>query len=194
VGEDGMNYITVDKDKKITGHYSGDPRGIKVKPNEKLIEISDSQNQIVVGFYEDEYDERYKLRPLRDRVADGSARWIPENMTVDKNEKGVDELRPKTRVELVLEGKEELEPREKIEGGQIVEKTLEEKLADKLISQAECDQIKQKERDYQIRAEITSKMPEWLLQGLTWEQMQEEVKKIKDRTNGKDKPTRADNL
>jgi hypothetical protein len=37
-------------------------------------------------------------------------------------------------------------------------------------------------------------MPEWLLQGLTWEQMQEEVKKIKDRTNGKDKPTRADNL
>ena len=172
-----MNYITVDKDKKITGHYCGDPAKIPVKPNERLVEVSNEQNDVVVDFYEDEYDENFKLRPLKDRVADGSARWVPENMTLAENEQ---ELRFKTKVELVLEGKEQLQPNEKIENDQIVEKTLEEKLAEGLITQKEYDQISKQEKDDQVRGEINGKMSDWLMQGLTWEQMQAEVRKIQD--------------
>lgn len=177
-----MNYITVDRGKKITGHYCGDPKGISVKANERLVEVPDAQNEVVIGFYEDEYTPGWKLRPLKDRIADGSARWVPDDMILADNEQ---ELRFKTRLELIQEGKEQLLPHEKIENGQVVEKTPEEKLADKLISQAEYDKIKQQERDDWIRGGINRKMPDWLVQGLTWEQMQAEVQKIVDSYPGK---------
>ena len=168
-----MNYITI-KAKKITGHYCGDPAGIP-KDQGEIQEVPE-QNEIVVDYFSDEYDLDWKLRPLQNRIADGTARWVPGNMTcTDDN----DELRFKTRVELIQEGKQQLLPHEKIVGGQVVEKTLEEKLADGLVSRAEYDQIKQDEKDNQIKGEISSGMPDWLMQGLTWEEMQAEVQKIK---------------
>jgi len=170
-----MNFITV-QDKKITGHFSGDPVGIPRDQGE-VLEVPE-QNEVGVGTYIDEYNPDWILRPLKDRIADGTARWVPEDMKLD--EKHPETLRYKTRVELVQEGKEQLLPHEKIVDDQIVEKTLEDRLADGLVSQAEYDQIKQEEKEGQIKGEISSKMPEWLIQGLSWEQMQAEVQKIKD--------------
>jgi len=169
-----MNYITV-KDKKIIHHYSGDPAGIP-KDEGEIIEVPE-QSDVSGGMYVDEYKPDWTLRPLKDRIADGSARWVPENMTLAKNEQ---ELRYKTRIELVQEGKEQLLPHEKIVDDQIVEKTLEDKLADGLVSQEEYDQIKQQEKDDQIRGEISGKMPEWLMQGLSYNEMLAEVQKIKN--------------
>jgi len=171
-----MNFITV-KDKKIIHHYSGDPAGIP-KDEGEIIEVPE-QSDVSGGMYVDEYKPDWTLRSLKDRIVDGTARWVPEDMTID--ERNPETLRYKTRVELIQEGKEQLFPHEKIAGGQIVEKTLEEKLADGLISQEKYDQIKQEEKESQIRGEINSKMPEWLIQGLSWEQMQAEVQKIKDK-------------
>ena len=169
-----MNYITV-KDKKITGHYCGDLDGVP-QDQGQVIEAPD-QNEIVVDYYIDEYELDYKLRPLSDRIADGSARWVPENMTCTDDS---NELRFKTRVELIYEGKEQLLPHEKIVEDQIVEKTLEEKLTDELITQEEYDQIKQDEKDSKIKGEVDGNLSDWLIQGLTWEEMQTEVQKIKD--------------
>ena len=168
-----MNYITV-KDKKITGHYCGDPAGIPKDQGE--IQAVPEQNEVVVDYYIDEYEPSGKLRPLKNRIADGSARWVPEDMTCTDDS---NELRFKSRVELMQEGKEQLLPHEKIVGEQVVEKNLEEKLADGLVTQAEYDQIKQQEKDSQIKGEIIAQMPNWLIQGFTWEEMQAEVQKIK---------------
>lgn len=154
-----MNYITV-KDKKITGHYSGDPAGIP-KNRGEIIEVP-GQNDIVVDYYVDEYNqENWKLRPLKDRIVDGSAKWVPEDMTCmdDSNE-----LRFKTRVEMIRDGLDQLEPNEKIVGDEIVEKTLEEKLADGLLTQEEYDQIEQKEENDRVSQEIQSGLNNVLIQ------------------------------
>lgn len=169
-----MNYITV-KDKKITGHYCGDSDGIP-QDQGQIIEVPD-QNEIVVDYYTDEYTLDWELRLLKDRIADGSAQWVPDDMTCTDDS---NELRFKTRIELIREGKDQLLPNEKIVGDQIVEKTLEEKLIDGLITQTEYDQIKQDEKDSKIKGEVDSNLPDWLIQGLTWGEMQGEVQKIKD--------------
>lgn len=174
-----MNYITI-KHKKIIGHYSGDLDGVP-QDQGQIIEVPD-QNEIAVNYYTDEYTLDWKLRSLKDRIADGSAQWVPEDMTCTDDS---NELRFKTRIELIQEGKEQLLPNEKIVEDQIVEKTLEEKLTDGFITQAEYDQIKQDEKDANIKGEVDSNLPDWLIQGLTWEEMQTEVQKIKDATEVK---------
>ena len=139
-------YVTIDQEKRITGNFCGDPAGIEVKPEERLQEVPEDFDGIV-GTYEDEYDENWRLRRLVDRLADGTARDFPSEMTIGED----GEPRYKTRLERVLEGSEELDPTEKIVNMEIVPKSPRELVIDGLITREEwLDAEIRPERDTRV--------------------------------------------
>ena len=142
-----MMFLTIDESKKITGMYEGDPNTVTLEAGERFQEVPDDCDG-GEGNYEDEFDDIWRLRPLEDRVADGTARDFPANMVVRED----GEVRYKTRAELVIEGTERLLPEEKLVGDEIQEKTAAEKLSEDLITREEwLDQEIRPQRDGLLR-------------------------------------------
>lgn len=126
-------FAVVNEQKRIVAVYCGDRAPVKLALDQRFEDLPDDFDG-VVGDWLDEFDEQLRLRPLADRVADGTARDFPSDWTVDAK---TGEPRGKTRLEKVLEGTEQLVLTEKIVGGQIMTKTDDELLAEGLITQQE---------------------------------------------------------